>query len=320
MMTWCKLKLKLTTEQRDVYDKVLTVASSTTSGLFFVYGYGGTGKTFVCRTLSAALWSQRKIVLNVALSGIASLLMSGGPLDRTMLDLLQFTNPLNSTLPFGGKIVVLGGDFHQILPVIPKGTRQDIVGATINSSYLWAHCTVLWLTKNLRLHSVGAEDEMRELSTFANWIASIGDGQAGGPNDGHVEVPIPPENLLQTNRDPIQVIVESTFLLFQEQQHDADYLIGRAILAPTLEVVDEVNDYMSNLNVAECRTYFSSDSVCPTESTLDVVAGLHTLELLNGLKCSRLPNHCLNLKIGSPVMLLRNIDQVTYYKISRPCC
>ncbi|XP_019194871.1 PREDICTED: uncharacterized protein LOC109188696 [Ipomoea nil] len=65
---------------------------------------------------------------------------------------------------------------------------------------------------------------------------------------------------------------------------------------------------MTNLNVAECRTYFSSDSVCPTESTSDVVAGLHTPELLNGLKCSGLPNHCLTLKIGSPAMLLRNID------------
>ncbi|XP_019176499.1 PREDICTED: ATP-dependent DNA helicase PIF1-like [Ipomoea nil] len=66
--------------------------------------------------------------------------------------------------------------------------------------------------------------------------------------------------------------------------------------------------YMTNLNVVEYRTYFSSDSVCPTESTSDVVAGLHTPELLNGLKCSGLPNHCLTLKIGSPAMLLRNID------------
>ncbi|XP_019190305.1 PREDICTED: ATP-dependent DNA helicase PIF1-like [Ipomoea nil] len=229
-------------------------------------------------------------------------------LDRTMRDLLRFTNSLCPNLPFGGKTVVLGGDFRQILPVIPRVGRQDIVGAAINSSYLWAHCTVLRLTQNLRLQSVGTDDERQELSTFANWIASIGDGEAGGPNDGDVEVLIPHENLLHTNGDPIQGIAESTFPMFREQQHDADYLISRAILAPTLEVVDEVNAYMTNLNVAECRTYFSFDSVCPTKSTSDVVAGLHTPELLNGLKCSGLPNHCLTLKIGSPAMLLRNID------------
>ncbi|KAL6516327.1 hypothetical protein OROGR_019632 [Orobanche gracilis] len=43
-------------------------------GVFFIYGYGDTGKTFVWRTLSSSLRSQGGIVLNVASSGIASLL------------------------------------------------------------------------------------------------------------------------------------------------------------------------------------------------------------------------------------------------------
>jgi hypothetical protein len=30
-------------------------------------------------------------------------------------------NPEAEQLPFGGKVVVFGGDFRQILPVIPKG-------------------------------------------------------------------------------------------------------------------------------------------------------------------------------------------------------
>ncbi|XP_019193106.1 PREDICTED: uncharacterized protein LOC109187373 [Ipomoea nil] len=324
---------RLTVEQRFVYD---TVLSST-----------------------AALRSERKIVLNVASSGIASLLMPGGrtahsrfaipivvnedstcnisqgsdlaelliqcnliiwdeapmmhkhcfeALDRTMRDLLRFVNPLSSSLPFGGKTVVLGGDFRQILPVLPKGSRQEIVGATINSSYLWANCRVLRLTKNLRLQNVGSVQDMEELSSFANWIAAIGDGDIGGTNDGHVDVQIPEKHVLKPDCDPIKAIVKSTFPMFQENQNNGDYLIGRAILAPTLEVVDEVNDYMSTLNDATSRTYLSSDSVCPTENTSDTVAALHTPELLNGLKCSGLPNHSLTLKVGSPVMLLRNID------------
>ena len=45
---------------------------------FFFYGYGGTGKTFLWKTLAAGIRRKGDIVLNVAYSGIASLLMSGG--------------------------------------------------------------------------------------------------------------------------------------------------------------------------------------------------------------------------------------------------
>lgn len=38
---------------------------------------------------------------------------------------------------FGSKTVLLGGDFRQILPVIPQGTRQDTVNAAVNQSHLW---------------------------------------------------------------------------------------------------------------------------------------------------------------------------------------
>ncbi len=46
--------------------------------LFFVYGSGGTGKTFVWTTLLSHLRGQGKIVLAVASLGIASLLLLGG--------------------------------------------------------------------------------------------------------------------------------------------------------------------------------------------------------------------------------------------------
>jgi ATP-dependent DNA helicase PIF1 len=44
-------------------------------GVFFLHGYGGTGKTFMWRTLAASLRSRCQIVLTVATSGIASLLL-----------------------------------------------------------------------------------------------------------------------------------------------------------------------------------------------------------------------------------------------------
>lgn len=38
---------------------------------------------------------------------------------------------------FGGKAVLLGGDFRQVLPVIPKGTKDDCMNASLVRSYIW---------------------------------------------------------------------------------------------------------------------------------------------------------------------------------------
>ncbi|XP_016191921.1 uncharacterized protein LOC107632779 [Arachis ipaensis] len=45
---------------------------------FFFYGHDRCGKTFICNGLSSVIRSRAKIVLNVASSGIASLLIPGG--------------------------------------------------------------------------------------------------------------------------------------------------------------------------------------------------------------------------------------------------
>ena len=193
-----RLMSTMTAEQRGVYDTIMTRVDSSKPGLFFLYGYGGTGKTFIWRAMSAALRSRGDIVLAVASSGIASLLIPGGrtahsrfgiplqvhetsscgikpntPLaalilrakiiiwdeapmlhshcfeavDRGFRDVLKIVDKRNKDIPFGGKVVVFGGDFRQILPVIPKGTRPEVINSTINSSLLWDFCEVLTLTK-----------------------------------------------------------------------------------------------------------------------------------------------------------------------------
>ena len=48
--------------------------------------------------------------------------------DRTLRDLCD------DDRPFGGKVVVLGGDFRQLLPVVRRGTRAKIVDATLTRS------------------------------------------------------------------------------------------------------------------------------------------------------------------------------------------
>jgi len=50
---------------------------------------------------------------------------------------------MHNDKPFGGKVIVFCGDFHQILPVVARGNRYDIVHATLNASYIWDHCQIL---------------------------------------------------------------------------------------------------------------------------------------------------------------------------------
>ncbi|CAG8765706.1 10250_t:CDS:2 [Cetraspora pellucida] len=57
-------------------------------------------------------------------------------LNRTLQDLMKAIDPAFENLPFGGKIFIFGGDFQQILPVVVKGGREDIVSSSLKRSPL----------------------------------------------------------------------------------------------------------------------------------------------------------------------------------------
>ncbi|XP_071699477.1 uncharacterized protein [Rutidosis leptorrhynchoides] len=139
---------KMNEKQKYIYDLIVNASVQKKQELIFVYGFGGTGKTFLWRCIITYLRSEGKIVLAVASSGIASLLLPAGrtahsrfklpidlidetetelivwdeapmndkkcfeSLDRTLRDILDC-----DSLPFGGKSIILGGDFRQTMPV-----------------------------------------------------------------------------------------------------------------------------------------------------------------------------------------------------------
>ncbi|GJT04175.1 ATP-dependent DNA helicase PIF1-like protein [Tanacetum coccineum] len=125
--------------------------------------------------------------------------------DRTLRDIATGTHNNSTDKVFGGKVIVFGGDFRQILPVIPNNTRQDVIHASLNKSYLWDHCTVLKLTENMCLRvgcNPGDADSIKE---FVEWIMSIGDGKIGGKNDGYAEVKFPQDMLIPDSDDHLSI-------------------------------------------------------------------------------------------------------------------
>ncbi|CAI9297841.1 unnamed protein product [Lactuca saligna] len=69
---------QLNPDQLTIYEKVVDAEQKKKQLLLFVYGSGGTGKTFLWTTILSYFRSKGKIILAVAASGIASLLLPSG--------------------------------------------------------------------------------------------------------------------------------------------------------------------------------------------------------------------------------------------------
>jgi hypothetical protein len=349
----------LNEEQMFAYRQILDAVYADKGQMFFVDGFGGTGKTYLWSALSFRLRYEGKIVLNVSSSGIASLLLPGGrtahsqfaiPLvlveqssckidmdskkvellqmasliiwdeapminrlafeafDRTLRDIMNKVVDGVFNVPFGGKTIVFGGDFRQILPVVPKGGCADIVHAINNSSPLWRWCRVLKLTRNMRLQfpSDGGENEI--LREFSRRTLDISDGKLGVLNDGEALVEIPPDLLVVGSGNHLADIVEATYPDILNGMRDSTFFQQHAILAPTLEIVERVNNFVMDLMPREEKEYLICDTVLKCDEDVGIYRRWTTTDFLNDIKCYGMPNHKLHLKIGVPVMLLRNID------------
>jgi hypothetical protein len=205
--------------------------------------------------------------------------------NRTLQDLLKNKEQL------GGITVLFVGDFRQILPVVPKGSRAQIVNASLRRSRLWRNIHVLHLTQNMRL------DRTPQSDAFAQWLLTVGAGQAIAP-DGTVE-------LYPTMRLPENTVEGLIHAIYPDIAHgpkpDA-FFLERTILSSKNDTVDLLNQMILDRFPGEQSVLISADKVNGRESNE------YPTEYLHSLRASGLPLSHLALKPGCPIMLLRNID------------
>jgi len=227
--------------------------------------------------------------------------------DRTLKDLMKTVDPANEHRPFGGKLMVFGGDFRQIPPVIKQGRREETVGACLKRSLLWPHIQHLQLSVNMRLLRNADAPDIEEQTNFANWLLQVGEGTIPGPSPDHgisTTITLPPQMVIPANANIADLIVK----VYPDLWHNVgnvQYLNQRAVLCPTNDDVDEVNNQIMSAIHGESREFLSQDCVLDDEG--ERVNNLFPVEFLNNLKSSSLPPHRLRLTIGCPIILLRNL-------------
>lgn len=99
----------------------------------------------------------------------------------------------------------------------------------------------------MRLQSGSNLGNSEEIMIFSDWILQVGNGKVSEPNGGYVEIDIPEDLLIRDFVDPIQAIVISTYLDLFQNYTSPNFLRCRAILASTIEIVDDINDFITNL-------------------------------------------------------------------------
>ncbi|GFW40603.1 ATP-dependent DNA helicase [Trichonephila clavipes] len=211
-------------------------------------------------------------------------------LDRTLRDFR------GNRRIFGGELILLSGDFRQTLPIIPRSTPADELHACIKSSDLWRQLQKLTLKTNMRVQL------QRDASAgnFAKQLMNIGNGRM--EIDEFTQCITLPANFCKIT-ESIDELVQKVFPNIAQNYKNHHWLSTRAILAAKNIDVNNINFTIQHGIPSEMTTYKSIDTV---ENQDDVVN--YPTEFLNSLDLPSMPPHVLTLKIGVPIILLRNIN------------
>ncbi|GBN31799.1 hypothetical protein AVEN_235925-1 [Araneus ventricosus] len=199
--------------------------------------------------------------------------------DRLLQDLTKCKEP------FGGKVILLGGDFRQVLPVILRGSRTLTVASSLKKHALWLKFHKLYLTKNMR-----AFESERE---FGAWLLDILEKKSGST----IQLPL---QYYPSIQGPIhQLYSDIDFSSMTPQE-----LKDRAVLTVNNERSMEINNKVLEFMPGNENVYKAVDMIM-SEDTQDQLT--FPEEFLNYLTPTGLPPYELKLKRGCIIMLLTNL-------------
>jgi len=134
---------------------------------------------------------------------------------------------------------------------------------------------------------------------FSEQLVILGDGKAPQhPNIGFGQFPRNFCNIVCS----VDEVKANVFPDIHHNYRWHEWLCERAILAPKNDCVHTLKLQIQNMQPTNCRTYNAVDVIMdPSQAVLYPVK-------FNSLEPTGIPPHNLGLKIGVPIMLLRNFD------------
>ncbi|PKA47985.1 ATP-dependent DNA helicase PIF1 [Apostasia shenzhenica] len=185
-------------------------------------------------------------------------------LHKTLQDIIE------SEIRFGGKTIVLGGDFRQILPVIQ-------------------------IALNSHKRAINDPD-------FSEYLLRIGNGEENTIKQNWIT--IPKKILVPYNQAEEASIRDLIFEIYSDTSYsNENYFVDVAILTSKNEYVEKINNMIIDQFPGQQYDYYSFDSLVGSQENTLINA-----DFLNDLSPATLPPHKLTLKENCPVMLLRNLD------------
>ena len=183
--------------------------------------------------------------------------------------------------------------YMDAMALVQRGSRAQVVGASLRMSYLWDSMRHLKLVRNMKAKSD---------PWFAEYLLHVGGGSKEATVDDEIRLPhdicIP-----HTGEDSdLDTLIDCIFPNLNANVSSKDYVTSRAILSTRNDWVDMINMKMIGRFHGEEIVYHSFDYA------VDDPHNYYPEEFLNTLTPNGLPPHVLKLKIGCPVILLRNID------------
>ncbi|XP_055306515.1 ATP-dependent DNA helicase pif1-like [Sitodiplosis mosellana] len=211
-------------------------------------------------------------------------------LDRLFKDLCTDENKKH--LLFGGKTFLLCGDFRQILPVIPHGSRATLIDNCITSWDEFENFHRFTLNQNMR----ASPNEIE----YVNFLKRLGNGELRHYRqfgENIVEIPLQCVGNINDIIDEVYGNIAQNIL--------SDRILFSVILATTNDDCVAINNDVLNRMPGVLKTYNSYDKViCDNELEVNN----YPVEFLNSLNVSGLPPHKLKLKIDCVVLLIRNLN------------
>jgi len=125
--------------------------------------------------------------------------------------------------------VVFRGDFHQTLPVVPKGTYQQVVVVSLCRGNLWGHIKFLHLRQNMYLGHSEADNQ------HAQWLLEIG---AGSTMDNNEMIQVPQFMVCANLNGLINRIYSG---IGNSRTQDDQYFLDCIILYPRNDQVYDIN-------------------------------------------------------------------------------